>query len=238
MHGFIILSFFTTTAFVAAQQETYFLPLVTYNNQLAARQQNCASVGEKPCGIYCMLLTDTCCGNGAGACHLGTVCGLADNGIYGCCPIGRNCRGNAPDPSITTKIGNPRPTSTTNTSNDGPTSTTRTSTRVPTTTSTSSRGLTSVSSSTSSSTVVTSGSADSSTNTIPQPTSGSGSGSSGSGSGSGSGSSGSGSGGSGSGGSNGGSNGGNGVVTSSAGMSRISLVTLVGGFIAAVASFL
>ncbi|KAJ2968390.1 hypothetical protein NQ176_g9202 [Zarea fungicola] len=220
MHGFTVLSLFTTTALVAAQQEIYFLPLVTYNNQLAARQQNCASVGEKPCGVYCMLLTDTCCGNGAGACHLGTVCGLADNGIYGCCPIGRNCRGNAPDPSVTTKIGSPRPTSTISTSNDGPTSITSTSTKALTTTSASSRGFTSVFSSTSSSTVVTGGSADSSTNTIPQPTSGSGSGSSGGD------------------GSNGGNNNGNGIVTASAGMARISLVTLAGGFIAAVASLL
>jgi len=62
-----------------------------------ARQDtvSCSSVGEKPCGSVCIPLTFTCCPDQKGGCPASAVCQLADNGVYGCCPRGRTCTGDA-----------------------------------------------------------------------------------------------------------------------------------------------
>ncbi|KAM3515296.1 hypothetical protein MY11210_001037 [Beauveria gryllotalpidicola] len=81
MHALAFLSLVASTALVTAQQEEYasFQPLSTFGTLQARQQQSCASVGGKTCGIY------------------------------GCCPLGKRCRGDAPEPS-TTDIGVARPT--------------------------------------------------------------------------------------------------------------------------------
>ncbi|KAM0738347.1 hypothetical protein ACQRIT_006084 [Beauveria bassiana] len=110
MHTLAFLSLVASTVLVAAQDEyASFQPLSTFSTLQARQQQSCASVGGKTCGTKCIRLSYTCCGNGAGACEVGYTCGLAANGIYGCCPLGKRCRGDAPDPS-TTDIGVARPT--------------------------------------------------------------------------------------------------------------------------------
>ncbi|XWW97526.1 hypothetical protein V2A60_005510 [Cordyceps javanica] len=242
MHALAVLSLVASTALVAAQQETYaeFRPLSTFGSPLEARQQqSCASVGGKACGSKCIQLTYSCCGNGQGACEPGYTCGIAANGIYGCCPIGKRCRGDAPEPS-TTIIGGSRPTSSADTGDDDEPTTTR---AAPTSTTTTTRRLTPASTTSSRTTAVASNDEPSSTAvaTSGSGSSGSGSGSSGSGSGSsGSGNSnsnGSGSG-SGSSNSNGNSNSGGNAPASSAGIVRISLASIAGGLIAAVASLL
>ncbi|OAA56437.1 hypothetical protein ISF_07505 [Cordyceps fumosorosea ARSEF 2679] len=138
MHALAILSLVASSAgIVAAQQETYasFEPLaesLLSSSPLEARQdQSCASLGGKACGTKCIQLTYSCCGNGAGACQIGYVCGIAANDIWGCCPIGKRCRGDAPEPS-TTIIGGSRPTSTVD--DDEPTSAAPTTRVTPTTT--------------------------------------------------------------------------------------------------------
>ncbi|EGX94475.1 hypothetical protein CCM_02746 [Cordyceps militaris CM01] len=236
MHAFAVLSLVASTALVAAQQETYakFQPLTSFGSPLEARQeQTCASLGGKPCGSKCIRITYTCCGNGQGACEVGYTCGLAANGIYGCCPFGKRCSGDAPEPT-TSILGGSRPTTTVGSGSGGDDDE---PTPVPTTraTPTSTRRLTAVTTSTPARTA--SGTAE---DTLPSavPTSGSdsgsGSGSSGNGSGSGSSSSSSRSSVS-TAVSGGGSTGG---AASSADNVGVSLAGLAGSFIAAVAAIL
>jgi hypothetical protein len=52
---------------------------------------------ETPCGGKCYDLTDTCCPDNLGACGLGDVCQKGDDGRYGCCEIGQQCVGSAPE---------------------------------------------------------------------------------------------------------------------------------------------
>ncbi|KAJ6446780.1 60S ribosomal protein L40 [Purpureocillium lavendulum] len=61
----------------------------------ARQQASCSDIGEKPCGDGCVPLTYTCCPDKKGGCPVTSVCQLADNGVYGCCPIGRTCSGDA-----------------------------------------------------------------------------------------------------------------------------------------------
>ncbi|KAM3554409.1 hypothetical protein ARSEF4850_006462 [Beauveria asiatica] len=263
MHALALLSLVASTALVAAQDEyASFQPLSTsFLGTLQARQQqSCASVGGKTCGAKCIRPSYTCCGSGAGACEAGYTCGLAANGIYGCCPLGKRCRGDAPDPS-TTDIGVARPTTVGGGGGSGAgdvdggghghgdeTTATRavesTTTRRPTPTSTparttavvsddvtiSSSSTTSTSASTTRSSAVASGTSGSSVN-------GAGSDSNSNGSGSGSGSGNSNSNGSGSSSTTAGS-GGNASQVSSAGSISVGLASLAGGFIAAIASLL
>lgn len=53
----------------------------------------CSEQGRKDCGTGCILLTDTCCPDQRGGCHVGTNCWMGDNGQYACCPIGKTCSG-------------------------------------------------------------------------------------------------------------------------------------------------
>ncbi|KAM3435224.1 hypothetical protein MY4824_004949 [Beauveria thailandica] len=259
MHALALLSLVASTALVAAQDEfASFQPLSTeFLGTLQARQQqqqSCASVGGKTCGAKCIRLSYTCCGNGAGACEAGYTCGLAANGIYGCCPLGKRCRGDAPDPS-TTDIGVARPTTVGAGAGDvggggdgDETTATRavesTTTRRPTPTSTPARTTAVVSddatissssttsrsaSTTTRSSVVASGTSGSSVNGA-----GSDSNSNGNGSGSGSGNNSNGSGSS----STTAGSGGNASRVSSAGNISVGLASLAGGFIAAIASLL
>lgn len=234
MHAFAVLSLLASTALVAAQQEEYaeFSPLTTFGTLQARQQQSCASVGGKACGSKCIQISYTCCGNGQGACEVGYVCGIAANGIYGCCPIGKRCRGDAPEPSSTI-LGGSRPTSSAD-DDDEPTS------EAPTTraTSTTTRRLTpaSTTSTPARTTAPVSGGDDessSSSSSAAVATGGSGN--------TGSGSNGNGSGSNGNGGttttavSGGGSGSGS---ASSAGMVTVGLASLAGGFIAAIAALL
>ncbi|KAM3451790.1 hypothetical protein MY3296_005070 [Beauveria thailandica] len=255
MHALALLSLVASTALVAAQDEhASFQPLSTsFLGTLQARQQqqSCASVGGKTCGAKCIRLSYTCCGNGAGACEAGYTCGLAANGIYGCCPLGKRCRGDAPDPS-TTDIGVARPTTVGAGAGDvdggdgDETTATRavesTTTRRPTPTSTparttavvsddvtiSSSSTTSRSASTTRSSVVASGTSGSSVNGAGSDSnSNSNSNGNGNGNSNGSGSS-----------STTAGSGGNASQVSSAGNISVSLASLAGGFIAAIASLL
>ncbi|KAM3427439.1 hypothetical protein NHJ13734_008984 [Beauveria thailandica] len=252
MHALALLSLVASTALVAAQDEyASFQPLSTsFLGTLQARQQqSCASVGGKTCGAKCIRLSYTCCGNGAGACEAGYTCGLAANGIYGCCPLGKRCRGDAPDPS-TTDIGVARPTTVGAGAGDvgggdgDETTATRavesTTTRRPTPTSTparttavvsddvtiSSSSTTSRSASTTRSSAVASGTSSSSVNGAGSDSNSNGNGS-GSGNSNGSGSS-----------STTAGSGGNASRVSSAGNISVGLASLAGGFIAAIASLL
>ncbi|KAH8716497.1 hypothetical protein HC256_005260 [Beauveria bassiana] len=247
MHALAFLSLVASTALVAAQDEyASFQPLSTFSTLQARQQQSCASVGGKTCGTKCIRLSYTCCGNGAGACEVGYTCGLAANGIYGCCPLGKRCRGDAPDPS-TTDIGVARPTTVrgggaggVDDDDDDETTTTRaveTTTRrltpintparttavnnddETTTSSSTTTSTTSRSTSTTRSSAVALGTSSSSVN-------GAGSDSNGNGNANGSGSS-----------STAGS-GGSGSQASSAGIISVGLASLAGGFIAAIASLL
>lgn len=230
MHAFAILSLLASTALVAAQQEEYaeFSPLTTFGTLQTRQQQSCASVGGKACGSKCIQISYTCCGNGQGACEVGYVCGIAANDIYGCCPIGKRCRGDAPEPSSTI-IGGSRPTSSAD-DDDEPTS------EAPTTraTSTTTRRLTPASTtSTPARTTAPVSNDDESTSSSSRTavaTGGSGN---------------TGSGGNGNGNGNGGitttavSGGGSGGGSaSSAGMVTVGLASLAGGFIAAIAALL
>ncbi|EJP66766.1 GPI anchored serine-threonine rich protein [Beauveria bassiana ARSEF 2860] len=247
MHALAFLSLVASTALVAAQDEyASFQPLSTFSTLQARQQQSCASVGGKTCGTKCIRLSYTCCGNGAGACEVGYTCGLAANGIYGCCPLGKRCRGDAPDPS-TTDIGVARPTTVrgggaggVDDDDDDETTSTRavetttrrlTPTNTParttaisnddetTTSSSTTTSTTSRSTSTTRSSAVALGTSSSSVN-------GAGSDSNGNGNANGSGSS-----------STAGS-GGSGSQASSAGIISVGLASLAGGFIAAIASLL
>ncbi|KAJ6787014.1 hypothetical protein PWT90_08405 [Aphanocladium album] len=231
MHALTILSIAASTALVAAQQEEYApfkaLNELTSLKTLQARQQSsCASLGGKPCGAKCIELTYTCCGNGEGACEVGYTCGIAANGIYGCCPIGKRCRGDAPEPS-TTVIGGGRPTTAPSSGDDDEPTTTRAPTSRTTTTS---KRLTPVATSDSPSRTADSGDDESSTSS-PKATSGSGSSGSGSSNGNGN-SNGSGSS------SNGNTNGGGKPPANNAGTVGFSLAGVAGSFIAAVAALL
>lgn len=53
----------------------------------------CNELGEKPCGDGCVPLTYTCCPDQAGGCPATARCDIADNGKYGCCPLGTTCKG-------------------------------------------------------------------------------------------------------------------------------------------------
>lgn len=53
----------------------------------------CNELGEKPCGDGCVPLTYTCCPDQAGGCPATARCDIADNGKYGCCPLGTTCEG-------------------------------------------------------------------------------------------------------------------------------------------------
>ncbi|KAM3503235.1 hypothetical protein MY10362_004316 [Beauveria mimosiformis] len=235
MHALAFLSLVASTALVAAQdQYASFQPLSTFGTLQARQQQSCASVGGKTCGAKCIQLSYTCCGNGAGACEVGYTCGLAANGIYGCCPLGKRCRGDAPDPS-TTDIGVARPTTVRGGGagdvDDGDETTTRaaeTTTRrlTPTNTparttavmsddATTSSSTTRMSTSTTRSSVVASGTSSSSVNGAGSDSNANGSGSS----------------------TTAGS-GGNGSQASSAGNISVGLASLAGGFIAVIASLL
>ncbi|KAK8146316.1 hypothetical protein G3M48_003264 [Beauveria asiatica] len=261
MHALALLSLVASTALVAAQDEyASFQPLGTsFLGTLQARQQqSCASVGGKTCGAKCIRLSYTCCGNGAGACEAGYTCGLAANGIYGCCPLGKRCRGDAPDPS-TTDIGVARPTTvggggggsgggdvdggdgdeSTTTRRLTPTSTpARTTAVVSDDVTISSSSTTSRSASTTRSSAVASGTSGSSVNGAGSDSnSNSNSNGSGSGSGGGSGGGNSNSNGSGSSSTTAGG-GGNASQVSSAGNISVGLASLAGGFIAAIASLL
>lgn len=247
MHAFAVLSLVASTALVAAQQETYekFSPLTTFGTLQARQQQSCSSLGGKACGNKCIQLTYTCCGNGQGACELGYTCGIAANGIYGCCPIGKRCRGDAPEPS-TTIIGGSRPTSSVDAGDDDePTS------EAPTTsaTSTTTRRLTPASTSSTPARTTTpvsdddESSSSSSSSSTAVATGGSGGNTGGGSSGNGSGSNGNGSGSNGNGGSGSGStttaaSGGGGGSASAAGMVTASFASIAGGFIAAIAALL
>lgn len=253
MHALAFLSLVASTAVVAAQDEyASFQPLSTFSTLQARQQQSCASVGGKTCGTKCIRLSYTCCGNGAGACEVGYTCGLAANGIYGCCPLGKRCRGDAPDPS-TTDIGVARPTTVrgggaggvddddddvdettttraveTTTRRLTPTNTPARTTAVSnddetTTSSSTTTGTTSRSTSTTRSSAVALGTSSSSANGAGSDSN---SNSNGNSNGNGSGSS-----------STAGS-GGNGSQASSAGIISVGLASLAGGFIAAIASLL
>ncbi|UNI13856.1 hypothetical protein JDV02_000554 [Purpureocillium takamizusanense] len=56
---------------------------------------SCSDVGEKPCGNACIPLTYTCCPDQKGGCPATSVCQLGDNKVYGCCPVGKTCNGDA-----------------------------------------------------------------------------------------------------------------------------------------------
>ncbi|OAA39533.1 hypothetical protein BBO_06510 [Beauveria brongniartii RCEF 3172] len=246
MHALAFLSLVASTALVAAQDEyASFQPLSTSFSTLQARQQqSCASVGGKTCGAKCIQLSYTCCGNGAGACEVGYTCGLAANGIYGCCPLGKRCRGDAPDPS-TTDIGVARPTTVRGGGagdvNDGddetttpavetttrrltPTSTpARTTAVISDDTTTTSSSTTSRSASTTRSSAVASGTSSSSVNGAGSDSNSNSNGNSNA---------------NGSGSSSTAGSGGNGSQASSAGIISVGLASLAGGFIAAIASLL
>ena len=67
-------------------------------NALFARQNSvelpCSAQGEKDCGSGCIPLSYTCCPDRAGGCPASEYCDLTANGKYGCCSLGRTCRGN------------------------------------------------------------------------------------------------------------------------------------------------
>lgn len=62
--------------------------------ELFVRQSSCPS-GEKICGSGCIPTSYTCCPDESGGCPPTEYCGLADNGVYGCCPNGETCTGSA-----------------------------------------------------------------------------------------------------------------------------------------------
>lgn len=101
-----------TTAF-AAVEAGFLSPLD--RRQLV--ELSCAESGMKDCGSDCIPFTYTCCPGGAGGCPTASsVCELADNGEYGCCPIGETCVGDGgvntlPGGTVVTTIDVPGETS-------------------------------------------------------------------------------------------------------------------------------
>ncbi|KYK56457.1 hypothetical protein DCS_03457 [Drechmeria coniospora] len=60
-----------------------------------AAPASCFEVGEKQCGELCIPLSYICCPDGKGGCPGSHGCQLAENGVWGCCPIGQVCHGSA-----------------------------------------------------------------------------------------------------------------------------------------------
>jgi hypothetical protein len=73
------------------------------SNLLVPRQDGCPS-DELVCGQSCITFDEDCCPDGS-YCLSGEVCGLADNDVYGCCPLGETCSGDAAQSTITDSPG-------------------------------------------------------------------------------------------------------------------------------------
>ncbi len=104
MHSAITLALLAGSAVVAANNlhagiKAASVPRAIPAAMVKARQINnggCETF-ETVCGDYCYDLTATCCPDDETACGLGDVCQTGDDGRYGCCEIGAQCTGSAPE---------------------------------------------------------------------------------------------------------------------------------------------
>ncbi|CAG7557803.1 unnamed protein product [Fusarium equiseti] len=91
---------------------------------LTPRQDGCRP-GYNVCGIECIPESYTCChdpSGRSGGCPPGSRCGVGDNGVGGCCPVGKICTGN-PTPASTIDESEFTPAADPTTAIDEPTAT-------------------------------------------------------------------------------------------------------------------
>jgi hypothetical protein len=63
------------------------------NKHLLRRQSDCSSIGEFPCGQYCIESGYFCCPDQQGGCLTSQYCTTGDDGTPCCCPLGKVCDG-------------------------------------------------------------------------------------------------------------------------------------------------
>jgi hypothetical protein len=63
------------------------------NKHLLRRQSDCSSIGEFPCGQYCIQSGYFCCPDQQGGCLTTQYCTTGDDGTPCCCPLGKVCDG-------------------------------------------------------------------------------------------------------------------------------------------------
>jgi hypothetical protein len=63
------------------------------NKHLLRRQSDCSSIGEFPCGQYCIPSGYFCCPDQQGGCLTSQYCITGDDGTLCCCPLGKVCDG-------------------------------------------------------------------------------------------------------------------------------------------------
>lgn len=71
------------------------------DNRLLARQITCPA-NSKPCGNVCIRPLETCCPDGERGCPRNSYCFQRANSKYGCCTVGRTCRGDSDDNTVPT----------------------------------------------------------------------------------------------------------------------------------------
>jgi len=63
------------------------------NKHLLRRQSDCSSIGQFPCGQYCIPSGYFCCPDKQGGCRTSQYCTTGDDGTPCCCPRGKVCDG-------------------------------------------------------------------------------------------------------------------------------------------------
>lgn len=63
------------------------------NKHLLRRQSDCSSIGEFPCGQYCIQSGYFCCPDQQGGCLTSEYCTTGNDGTPCCCPLGEVCDG-------------------------------------------------------------------------------------------------------------------------------------------------
>ncbi|KAF9880200.1 GPI anchored serine-threonine rich protein [Colletotrichum karsti] len=79
-----------------AYEDTLVYADMTPANPVLFKRQTvpCSDIGRKNCGDGCILISYTCCPDGAGGCPTAsTYCQVGSNGQYGCCARGKTCVG-------------------------------------------------------------------------------------------------------------------------------------------------
>lgn len=81
------------------------------NNKHLLRRQSDCSVGESPCGEYCIKSGYFCCPDQQGGCRTSQYCTTGDDGTPCCCPQGKVCDGSCAVTFNTATVAASSPTS-------------------------------------------------------------------------------------------------------------------------------
>jgi len=80
------------------------------NKHLLRRQSDCSSIGEFPCGQYCIPSGYFCCPDQQGGCLTSQYCTTGDDGTPCCCPLGKVCDGSCAVTLNTVTVATSSPT--------------------------------------------------------------------------------------------------------------------------------